>query len=389
MIQRQLKHRILHLSKHFPAIALIGPRQVGKTTLAKMLMHELPHDTEYIDLENPADLVKLTNPMAYFSTFRDKCIIIDEVQRKPELFPILRSVIDQHRIPSRFLLLGSASPDLLQLSSETLAGRIVYIELTSLNYYEVHSISSMNAHWISGGFPEPFLQQDATIRSEWFNAFIMTYIERDLPSLGLHTVPQNLSRFITMLAHSHGHISNKSSLSKALEVSVPTITKYLNYLEHAFLVRTLRPFYINIKKRLIKSPKVYIRDSGLLHHLLKIQDYETLLGHPIIGHSWEGYVIEQIISILGNQFDYFFYRTQDGAECDLILTEKFNPVACVEIKFTETPRSTKSLMTALHDIQTKQNYIIVPHETSSYPLSENLIVCGLTEFVNRFSPDLF
>jgi hypothetical protein len=297
----------------------------------------------------------------------------------------LRSLIDQYRIPCRFILLGSANPSLIKLSSESLAGRIVYTELSPFNFLEIQHQASMTEHWLIGGFPEPFLMTDYEMRNEWFNAFIMTYIERDLPLLGLNTSATSLFRFVTMLSHTHGQIMNKSTFAKSLELSVPTISRYLNYLESAFLIRSLQPFYRQVKKRLVKSPKVYLRDSGLLHHLHKIIDYNRLLGHPLLGHSWEGYVIEQIISILGNQFEYFFYRSQDAAECDLVITEKFQPVACVEVKFTAAPKKTRSLAIAIKDIGTQKNFIIIPDCSEPYPLDEWLIVCGLEHFCKLFT----
>jgi len=380
MIERQLKTRILKLVEHFPAVAILGARQVGKTTLAKMLMSELSKENRYLDLENPADLARLENPLAFFQANQDRCLIIDEIQRKPELFPILRSVIDQHRVPGRLILLGSANPVLIKLSSETLAGRIVYTELTPFHFLEIKKLANITNHWLFGGFPEPFLMTDKNIREEWFNAFIMTYIERDLPLMGLTTSSPSLLRFVTMLSHTHGQILNQSTYAKSLELSVPTIAKYLGYLESAFLIRRLHPFYKQVKKRLVKSPKVYLRDSGLLHHLHKINDYHKLLGHPLIGHSWEGYIIEQIISMLSNRYEYFFYRSQDGAECDLVITEKFNPVACVEIKFAAAPKKTKSITIAVQDIQASKNFVIIPDCSEPYPLDQRIQVCSLEQF---------
>ena len=385
MVERHLKQRILRLAGHFPVIAILGARQVGKTTLAKMLMGELGKKVVYLDLENPADLAKLDNAWYFFQTNQDSCLIIDEVQRRTELFPILRSAIDQFRKPARFILLGSASPELMRQSSETLAGRIVYTELTPFTFPEIHKISGQNFHWLCGGFPEPFLMTDSEIRKEWFTSFIRTYLERDLPALGLNTSALQLLRFVTMLAHTHGQILNKSNLAKALELSVPTISNHGDFLEKAFLIRTLRPYFVNLKKRLVKSSKVYIRDSGLLHHLLRIEDYNSLLGHPAVGHSWEGYVIEQIASTLGDKFEYHFYRTQDGAECDLLITEQFKPLACVEIKFTSTPKKTKSLTVAVQDLKTDKNFIVIPECLDPYPLDENVMVCSLEQFLRQFT----
>ena len=383
MIIRLLKNRILYLADHFPALAILGPRQVGKTTLAKIVQQKLPKECDYLDLENPLDFTKLENALQYFKLNQNKCIIIDEIQRMPELFPFLRSVIDTNRVPCRFLLLGSASPDLLKISSETLAGRIVYTELTPFNYYEIKNRVSLISHWMTGGFPEPFLLKDRTLKTEWFSSFMMTYIERDLPMLGLKTSSQNVLRLISMVAHSHGQLLNKSTFSKSLEISVPTIKNYLNYLENAFLIRQLQPYHVNIKKRLVKTPKLYLRDSGLLHHILRIEDFNMLTGHPVIGHSWEGYVIEQIISIYGNKFEYFYYRTQDGTECDLVITKSYIPVACIEIKYTSTPKTTKSLTIAIQDLKTEHNFLIIPGETSPFPLNTNITVCHLEHCLSQ------
>jgi uncharacterized protein len=385
MIQRILKGRLKKLCNHFPAIAILGARQVGKTTLAKVMMDELPKESIYIDLENPSHLARLENKLAFFSANAEKCIVIDEVQRMPDLFPVLRSVIDMNREPCRFILLGSASPELAHLSSETLAGRIVYTELSPFLYDEIKNMASLQTHWLKGGFPEPFQIKDDDIREEWLNSFILTYIERELPSFGLSTSFQNLSRFFSMLSHTHGQLLNKSTYSKSLELSVPIIAKYLDYLESAFIIRTLQSFFINIKKRLSKTPKVYIRDSGLLHHQLKIMDYNSLLGHPGVGHSWEGYIIEQVISTLGNKYEYFFYRTQDGAECDLIICERYSPIACVEVKFSSSPKKTKSLTTAINDIKTEKNYIVIPDCKDPYPLDKNLIVCDLPTLIGKLN----
>ena len=377
MIKRTLEKKLLKLANHFPALALLGPRQVGKTTLAKMLMQQLPKPSLYFDLENPLDLARLENPLSFFQSNKDKCIIIDEVQHKPELFATLRSMIDEHRVPTRFILLGSASPALLRQSSESLAGRIVYIELTPLLLEEISVLETKEYHWLYGGFPEPFLIKDAEIRTAWYQSFVRTYLERDLPSLGLNTSPIWLRRFFMMLAHSHGQLLNKANLSKSLEISQTTITTYLDFFQNAYLTRTLPPYHANLKKRLIKTQKVFIRDSGILFHLLNISDYNSLLGHPIVGHSWEGYVIEQIIANLGDEFDYYFYRTHDGAECDLVITRNLSPVACVEVKFTSAPKKTKSLTIAVQDINAPHNYVVIPEKTEPFMLDEKVTACSL------------
>lgn len=384
MIDRLLQNRILSLLKFFPAVAILGPRQSGKTTLAKMVMDDLDRESFYLDLENPLDQSQLTNTLAFFKANKEKCVIIDEIQRNPELFPVLRSVIDEDRKPGRFILLGSASPELLFMSSETLTGRIVYLELNPFLFCEIKNLKPNTDHWMSGGFPQPFLTDDREFRKEWFKSFFTTYIERDLRLLGLNANTQNLSRFFMMLAHQSGNILNKSSLSKSLELNLATISNYLNYFERAFLIRVLRPWHQNIKKRLVKSPKVYIRDSGLLHYLLDINDYNSILGHPIIGNSWEGYIIEQVIGCLGDDYGYYYYRTQDGTECDLLITKGITPYCCIEVKFTSTPRMTRSFTTCISDMGTKNNYIIIPECPQTFSISDNITVCNIEGFFSEF-----
>ena len=384
MIERTLKSKLIHLSNHFSVVAIHGARQVGKTTLARMIIPELTKPTIYLDMENPADLNRLTNAEEFFKSNQNSCVIIDEIQRQPTLFPLLRSVIDHNRVPGRFILLGSVSPNLIELSSETLAGRIVFLELNPFNILEIEDQTSRQTHWLRGGFPEPFLEEADEIRSEWFKSFMMTYIERDLSILGFSPDRLTFQRFMYMLAHGHGQIMNKSTFGKSLELSIPTITKYLSYLEYAYMIRVLPPFYVNLKKRLVKSPKVYYRDSGLLHHLMLIKDYNALLQHPILGNSWEGYIIGQITSVLGSEYEYFFYRTQDGSECDLVITKNFQPVACVEVKFTSTPKINRGLTIAIQDLKTTENYIVIPECSKSYRLSDTLEVCDLMCILNRF-----
>lgn len=386
MIKRHIKNKIIKLLSHFPALAILGPRQVGKTTLAKDIMglNKIGKEFVYVDLEYPADFALLQEEVLFFESNIEKCIIIDEVQRMPSLFPVLRSMIDRHRVNARFILLGSASPDVLAKSSETLAGRIVYTELTPFNILELLPDYDYRHHWLAGGFPEAYFLDDVFLRDEWFRSFVITYLERELKYLGLNADSQRLSRFMNILSHCHGQLLQKTTLSKALEVSSPTISTYLNYMENAFLIRTLYPFSFNTKKRLVKSPKVYMRDSGLVHSLLGIKNYNQLLGHPIVGNSWEGYVIEQIISCFNQDYEYYFYRTQDGTECDLLICENYQPLAVVEIKFTSTPQKTRGLTVAIQDLGTKHNFIIIPETQHSYSLAENIMVCDLIWFIKNF-----
>jgi len=384
MINRLLEDRIIKALQHFPAAAILGPRQVGKTTLAKMIRDHLGKESFYLDLENPDDQALLSEPFKFFQANREKCIIIDEIQRKPELFPLLRSAIDQERLPGRFILLGSASPELLFISSETLTGRIIYTELTPFLICEIRSLKSVLDHWLFGGFPQPFMIDNEEFRYEWYRSFFMTYVERDFRMIGLGALPANLSRFFSMLAHIHGNILNKSMLAKSLTLNLGTINTYLNYFKQAFLIRELLPWHQNSGKRLVKSPKIYIRDSGLFHYLLKIKSYNDLLGHPALGNSWEGYVIEQIISCLGDKFDYYFYRTQDGTECDLLMVEGIKPKYTIEIKYTSTPKLSKGFITAIRDLGANHNFILVPEVRQSYSLSNNIIVNDLDGFLKLF-----
>jgi uncharacterized protein len=383
MIQRLVKSRIEKLTKHFPVVAILGPRQIGKTTLAKSIIQSIDKKVIYLDLELPADLNKLNNPQIFFEANQEHCIIIDEVQRKPDLFPVIRAVTDRHRVPGRFIILGSASPELLKQSSESLVGRIVYTELPGFLVQEIRDRYHVNDLWLRGGFPEPFLMNDPEIIQEWHNSFILTYIERDLPSLGLSAEPLILNRFLQMLAHNHGGLLNLANFARSLGISSPTVSKYANFFENAFLIRTLTPRYTNVKKRLVKSPKIYLRDSGLLHHLHGISDYNQLLGHPILGPSWEGFVIEQIISSLKPGISYSFYRTAEGAECDLILSKGVNIMACIEVKFSDSPKTTKSFTTAVQDLECDNNYIIIPDCPEPYPLREDVTVCDLEWFIQK------
>src|SRR4030043_1243988 len=374
MVKRQITEKILKLLNHFPAVAIIGPRQVGKTTLAKGLQKLMTRKSIYLDLETYEDLSKLAEPTLFLESRSDKCIIIDEIQKRPDLFPELRSLIDKKRIPGRFLILGSAGPQLLKQSSESLAGRIAYIELTPFHIEELGN-ERMDDLWLRGGFPDPFLTKSSEIRRDWFNSFITTYVERDLPQLGLVTSSMQLRRFLKMLSGIQGNLLNQQMLSRSLGVSFTTISRYLDYLENAFLIRRILPYYLNIKKRLIRSPKVYIRDTGLLHHLLSISDHDQLWNSAYIGSSWESFVIQQIYSCMGSHLDAWFYRTQDGTECDLLLTSGNKPVSCIEAKLTLAPSKSKSLTIAIKDLGTSQNFIIVPKCDESFRISGNITVC--------------
>ena len=294
MISRKLIGTIRKSLARYPVVGLIGCRQVGKTTLSKIIAEE-SKDVLYLDLELPSDIAKLQDPELYLSQFSDRLVIIDEIQRIPDLFPLLRALVDKNRTPNRFLILGSASPDLIKQASETLAGRIIYHELKPFSLDEV-GFDSLKTLWLRGGLPLSFLSEDDHESLIWREAFIGTYLERDIPQFGIHVPSTNLRRFWMMVAHMHGQLWNASQIAKGLGLSAPTVRNYLDILTDTFIVRQLVPYHFSIKKRLIKSQKVYIRNSGFLHALLRIESFDDLQAHPIVGSSWEGFVIEQIAS---------------------------------------------------------------------------------------------
>ncbi len=383
MINRLKINDLLETLSYFPVLAIVGPRQVGKTTLARYLSEKINKEIVYIDLENESDAAKLADPILFFESNESKCVILDEIQRNPELFPTLRSMIDKNRIPGRFLILGSASPHLIRNSSESLAGRIVYEELTPFNITEVNAVNSQEYHWLAGGFPDAFLAANPSARRKWLKNFIQTYVERDLPMLGLDINRIVIKKLWTMLAHLNGNLLNMATLGKSLELTSTSIKRYISFLEEAFLIRQLQPYYVNIKKRLVKSPKIYIRDSGILHHLLGIADFNALEGNPILGYSWEGYVVEQICQLLPEGYEPFFYRTHQGSELDLVLTRSGIPHFGIEIKYTSSPKVTKGLWQSIEDIGTKNNFIITP-KTDDYMINRDIRVCNLQTFLGEY-----
>jgi hypothetical protein len=380
MINRISENIIKDLLNGFPCVAIVGPRQVGKTTLAKKIQKGF-RESIYLDLEFQKDFNKLDDPETYLQQFQDQLVIIDEVQRKRDLFPVLRALIDRNRKPGRYLLLGSAGPDLLRNSSETLAGRIAYHEITPFLVSELPGKYSTEDLWMHGGFPDAFLKQNYWL--QWMNNFVKTYFERDLPNLGFPADSMTGERLWTMLAHYHGNLINYAELGRSLELNINTIKSYISFLRNAFLIRIIEPFYTNTKKRLVKSPKVYIRDSGIMHYLSGIENYEQLMGHPQKGASWEGFAIEQIIPLLPANRQIYFYRTQDGAELDLIITRGNKPVASVEIKFGSDARATRGNTEAVNTLKTAQNYIIIKDE-EDYMLSNGFRVCGLRLFLSKY-----
>lgn len=391
MIPRLAHDSLLTALKRSPAVALLGARQVGKTTLAKTLGSGLGKPSIYLDLERPSDLAKIQEPELYLRDQQNTLVILDEVQRLPELFPVLRGVIDE-RIASgetttQFLLLGSASLDVVQGASESLAGRVSYFELSALNLMETHLVktqgqSAVNTLWLRGGFPRSLLQPDDESSLNWRQDFIASYLERDIPALGPRIPAESLRRFWTMLAHCQGSPVNGPTLASNLSLSVPTIHRYVDILGDLLLLRSLRPWSGNIGKRLVKTPKTYVRDSGLCHALLNIGSLDELLGHPVVGTSWEGFVIENLLSVAPRRVTPWFYRTHAGAEIDLVLEVTPQQRIAIEIKRTLTPKLTKSFTAACADLEPTERYFVHAGE-EPYPLAKDVTAMPLLKMMER------
>jgi len=373
-IKREIEDQILLLVKNFPSVAILGSRQVGKTTLAKSISAQLDKESVYLDLENPLDRVVLDHPLEFIQSVQNKTVVIDEIQRRPELFPVLRSAIDSNRMNGRFILLGSASKDLLLMSNESLTGRIVYNELTPFFFKEISTLSDFRVHWLKGGYPDAFLQSDDFIRRQWFKSFLSAYLERDLLMLGLGSSSNDVQRLFYMLASVHGNLLNYSSLANSIGLNVMTVRNIVSFFEKSFIIRILQPYYSNLGKRLVKTPKVYFRDSGIINYLLGLTSYEDILRHPMLGFLWEGYVIENMIDTLGDRYQYYFYRTADGTECDLLILEGTVCKAVIDVKFSPAPKNTKSMTTAIQDMKPTQAFFIVPECKIPYSIAQNLTV---------------
>ncbi len=385
MINRHIEKQILQLLKEFPAVAILGPRQVGKTTLAKSLSKKIKKEITYIDLERKSQFDNLElNAENYLETYKNDCVVLDEIQRLPELFPLLRSLIDEKRVAARFIITGSASPDLLRGASESLAGRISYCYLHPIGLHELPDTISMKQHWLRGGFPQHLTLKNATIRNEWMNSFITTYIERDLPFLfDVKFSTVTMRKLWTMLAHLQSSILNAEDLGRSLDITGTTLKRYLDYLEGAFIITRLQPFFINIGKRLVKSPKLYVNDTGILHFLLNISDEKKMMNHPSLGASWESYVISQINYAKSNRIDSYFYRTQVGAECDLVLSRGHIVHACIEIKYSSSPVLSKGFYQSIEDLKCTHNFVIIPDDVD-YLFKKNIRVVGLQIFINKY-----
>jgi len=385
MINRLCQPKIQKAMARNSAVAILGPRQVGKTTLALEIARDT--DSVYIDLELPGDSQKLDDPEFYFAQHMGKLIVIDEVQRKPELFRILRSQIDRNRRAghrnTQFLLLGSASNELLNQSSESLAGRISYQELYPFNILEVGPENSTTL-WLNGGFPDSFVETTGSM--EWRQDFIRTYLERDIPMLGSRIPAETLRRFWTMLGHNQGQLFNASQIGGNLGASGQTVSRYLDLMVDLMLVRRLQPWHSNVGKRLVKSPKTYIRDTGLLHALLNIRNIDDLLGHPVVGASFEGLAIENILSILPPQTETYFYRTAAGAEIDLVVITN-GKLWAIEVKHSTTPKLTKGFHLACQDINPDNKYVVY-NGNETFKTKDGVVAVSLPQMLETLAESI-
>ncbi len=379
MIERRVASEVSTRLEQMPAVALIGPRQAGKTTLALAVADEL--NATYLDLESAADRTRLEEPALYFADHAEELVILDEIHRVPGLFETLRGVIDQGRREGkgtgRFLLLGSAAIDLLSQAGETLAGRIAIVELSPFDIIEVRK-DQLDRLWLRGGFPDSFLASDDAISFDWRADFIRTYLERDIPQLGPRIPAETLRRLWTMLAHSQGGLVNAAQLARNLGVDGKTIAHYLDLMVDLLLVRRLPPRLTNVGKRLVRSPKVYVRDSGLVHALLGLVDKDAVLGHPVVGASWEGMAIEDLIGLAKRQAEPSFYRTSGGAEIDLVLTWQDGHEWAIEVKRTLAPKAERGMRSAIEDIEPERSFVVYPG-AERYRLSTGIEAIGLPE----------
>lgn len=377
-IEATLRER---LSSVVPAVVLLGPRQVGKTTLARKIAADWPGGAVYLDMERPADKRRLDDADAYLRAQNGKLVVIDEIQRVPNLFEVLRGIIDDRRAAGErfghFLLLGPAALELMRQSSETLAGRVAYLEIGPVGILEAGD-ARLDAQtlWVRGGFPESLLAQGDSASLDWRRDFIRSYLERDVPMFAPRMPVQALGRLWTMLAHQQGGLLNQARLAAGLGVSAPTVTRYTDLMVDLQLVRRLAPWSGNVGKRLVKAPKIYVRDSGIVHALLDLDTWNDVLGHPVVGASYEGFVIENLIQCAGPRFRPYFYRTHDGAEIDLLLERGGQPEIAIEVKRSSAPTVDKGFGLACDDLMVSQRYVVYPGE-ETYPIRQGALAIGL------------
>lgn len=370
------------IENHFrvhPVLGILGPRQCGKTTLARMYAELFSPDlVHYFDLEDPVSLAQMENPKLTLERLQG-LIVIDEIQHLPDLFKLIRVLVDKENLQQKYLILGGASRELINQSSESLAGRIAYLELTPFSYAETGELENL---WLRGGFPRSYLAHTIEDSCEWRAAYISTYLEQDLPSLGIHIPAQSLRRFWEMLSHYHGNILNASELGRSFGSADTTIRRYVDILSGTFMIRQLRPWHVNIKKRQVKASKIYFRDSGLFHSLLRIKTKDELNRHIKLGASWEGFALEEIIrKHQVKAYDCYFWQTHSGAELDLLLLLQDKKIG-FEFKYADAPRSSKSMHISLEELELDHLYVIYPG-TVAYPLTEKISVLGLKNYLDK------
>ena len=383
MLKRLITDRLNKSLNRTPAAALLGARQVGKTTFAKAIAKD--RESIYLDLEDTEDLFKLSDPKSFLRAQSDKLVILDEIQRAPDIFTVLRGLIDENRQAGRktgqFLLLGSASMDLLRQSSESLAGRITYLNITGLNVLEVDNTQKhIQSLWLRGGFPDSYLADDDDVAMRWLEDLIRTYLERDIPQMGFQVPATRVRRLWTMLAHLQGETINHSKLGMNLEIDSKTINYYIDILTDILLVRRIEPWHANVKKRLVKSPRYYVRDSGVLHRLLGIGTYDALLSNPILGKSWEGFVVENIYSVLPRLAEIYFYRTAAGAEIDLVIKMPNAEVWAVEIKYGVAPKLGKHFNQTCKDVGATRKYVVYGGD-DAFSIGNDVQIISLHKFM--------
>ncbi|MFH1905192.1 MAG: ATP-binding protein [bacterium] len=370
-----LKERL----KENPVVAILGPRQCGKTTLSKQFSRNVSEEVHFFDLEDPRHLARLENPTLAFGNLKG-FIVIDEIQRKPDLFPVLRVLVDKNS-SAKYIILGSASRDLIVQSSESLAGRISYIEMGGFSIEHLSAVADIKKLWIRGGFPRSFLAGSEQSSFQWRQDFVTTFLERDIPNLGIRIPARTLRQFWMMLAHYHGQIFNASEIGRSLSISDNTARRYLDLLSGTFVVRQLQPWYYNTKKRIVKRPKMYFRDSGILHALLSLDNYNAVTTYPKLGASWEGFAIQQAIEHLNlREEETFFWAVHTGAELDLVFAKK-GKLWGIEVKYDEAPRLTKSMKFAMSELSLSHLWVIYPG-TENYPLDKNISAVSIEKIKN-------
>lgn len=385
MIHRHADAEVRDRLQDMPAVVLLGPRQVGKTTLARQIAADWPGGAVYLDLERPADQLRLDDADSYLRAQRGKLVVMDEIHRAPGVFEVLRGIIDDHRLAGQragqFLLLGSAALDLMRQSSETLAGRVAYVDMVPVSTQEAAAANVDDATlWLRGGFPDGLLAADDRRSLNWRRDFIRSYLERDVPMFAPRLPAETIGRLWTMLAHQQGGVLNQARIASALGVSNPTIDRYIDLLVDLQLVRRLRPWSGNVGKRLVKSPKVYVRDSGVLHGLLELETMDALLGHPVSGLSYEGHCIDNLVQAAGQRRVPYFYRTHVGAEIDLLLERGGRPEIAIEIKRSMAPSLERGFGVACDDLGIEQRYVVYPG-SERFPLRQGAVAIGLREMV--------